>query len=311
MRKLHKSYSYQNKKKKKNKDCVTVRPNEFADSESTFLKGKPEMNRALIQVDSNLTDDICRMAATSSGRAYDASAVISTLAERTSRRRALAVRKRRHLSEQFFETAFHYLKRIHHRGIDGWSSSGQGAGNRARRVGVAHERMADGDGDSRLAGRATSSPSNERTNDDDETTTDSPPCRQTKPCERERRTERERQPGADSSDRPALTSTPSVERRLRRRRRHRPRATTATKTTATATATTTTVMSTTTTTNVRILLLAPPRRQGWEGGTRVTRRTPSRGAPRRLPSTPLSHSFTMHSPSLFSFTILSSEIPDF
>lgn len=111
---------------------------------------------------------------------------------------------------------------------------------------------------------------------------------------RKREKDRERQPGADSSDRPALTSTPSVERRRRRRHRHRLRATT-TKTTATTTTTTATVMSTkttTTTTNVRILLLAPPRRSGVGRVGRVTRRTPSRGAPRRLPSAPLSHSFT-------------------
>ena len=46
------------------------------------------------------------------------------------------------------------------------------------------------------------------------------PCRRTKQWS-ERRKGRKRQPGADSSDRPALTSTPTVERRRRRRHRRR------------------------------------------------------------------------------------------
>lgn len=66
---------------------------------------------------------------------------------------------------------------------------------------------------SATAGRATSSPLNGRRRNDGQALS----CRRN--VWSERRKGRKRQPGADSSDRPALTSTPTVERRRHRRRR--------------------------------------------------------------------------------------------
>lgn len=115
----------------------------------------------------------------------------------------------------------------------------------------------------------------------------------------ERDGEKERQPGADPSDRPALTSTPSVERRRRhRRRQHRP--------------VDSDVVTTMTTTNARILLLAPtPRRtRGWD--------TALPGGGKRLLSLSLALSFSiLHDalafipfpPSPVPLSALSSEIP--
>ena len=132
---------------------------------------------------------------------------------------------------------------------------------------------------SATAGRATSSPLNgRRRNDGRLSRADGRNCGV-------RRKGRKRQPGADSSDRPALTSTPTVERR--RRRRHRRRhwsthdTTTKTMTTTTTMSTTTTTTTTTTSTNARILLLLA----SWhhhDGGGNFAHRSPSWRAPYHL-----------------------------
>lgn len=111
-------------------------------------------------------------------------------------------------------------------------------------------------GDSRLAEPCR----RRRTNDDDDVGRSLPTVNETERVS-ERDGEKERQSGADPSDRPALTSTPTMERRRRhRRRQHRP--------------VDSDVVTTMTTTNARILLLAPtPRRtRGWD--TALLGRTP-------------------------------------
>lgn len=134
---------------------------------------------------------------------------------------------------------------------------------------------------------------------------------QTKRVWSERRKGRKRQPGADSSDRPALTSTPIVERR-RHRRRHWPTHDTTTKTTMTTGTTTTTTMSTTTTTmstNARILLLllASWHRHGGGGTVCVGRQAGGRPS-LTTPASSVRISFC--TPTHMFALVLSAEFPD-
>lgn len=134
---------------------------------------------------------------------------------------------------------------------------------------------------------------------------------QTKRVWSERRKGRKRQPGADSSDRPALTSTPTVERR-RHRRRHWPTHDTTTKTTMTTGTTTTTTMSTTTTTmstNARILLLllASWHRHGGGGTVCVGRQAGERPS-LTTPASSVRISFC--TPTHMFALVLSAEFPD-
>lgn len=154
---------------------------------------------------------------------------------------------------------------------------------------------------SATAGRATSSPLNGRRRNDGQALS----CRRN--VWSERRKGRKRQPGADSSDRSALTSTPTVERRRHRRRRW-PSHDTTTKTTMTTSTTTTTTMSTTTTTstNARILLLLASWHRHDGGGTVCVGRQAG-GRPSLLPA---SIRISFCTPTHMFALVLSAEFPD-